>query len=102
VIGEELDVALSDCNAALRFNAGNPVTLDTRARVALRMGRYREAITDYDYALQRSPNLASALYGRGVAQIRTGNVEGGRADIAAAERARPDVAARFARLGITP
>jgi tetratricopeptide (TPR) repeat protein len=102
VIGEELETALADCNAALRFNAGNAVTLDTRALVALRMGRYREAITDYDFALQRSPKLASALFGRGIAQIRTGNVESGRADIAAAERERPGMAARFARFGITP
>jgi Flp pilus assembly protein TadD len=93
---------MEDCNTALKFNAGSAVTLDTRALVALRMGRYREAISDYDFALQRSPNLASALFGRGIALLRTGNVESGRADIAAAERQRPGMTARFARLGITP
>ena len=101
-MGEELETALKDCDAALKFNAGSAVTLDTRALVALRMGRYRDAITGYDFALQRSPNLASALFGRGIAQIRTGNVENGRADIAAAERERPGTSQRFARFGITP
>jgi tetratricopeptide (TPR) repeat protein len=66
------------------------------------MGRYREAIKDYDFALQRSPNLASALFGRGIALIRTGNSESGHADIALAERERPGMAARFATFGLRP
>jgi len=102
VMGEELQIALADCNAALKLNAGSAVTLDTRALVQLRMGRYREAIEDYDFALQRSPKLATALFGRGVAQIRTGHAEGGHADLAAAEREKPGVSARFASYGLTP
>jgi tetratricopeptide (TPR) repeat protein len=66
------------------------------------MGKYEEALADYDRALQRSPKLASALFGRGIVELRTGNAAGGQADIAAAEAAKPGIVKRFGRYGLTP
>ena len=55
-----------------------------------------------DCHFDREGQHVEAGYGRGIAQIRSGNVGDGRADIAAAERSRPGMTARFARFGITP
>ena len=101
-MGSSLDNALDDCNEALKLKQDNAVTFDTRALVELRMGKYQEALADYERALQNSPKLASALFGRGIVELRTGNAARGQADIAAAEAAKPGIIQRFGRYGVTP
>jgi len=82
-LGEALQQALSDCNAALRLKRAAG-TLDSRGLVELRLGAYDKAITDYDAALALEPKMAWSLYGRGLAKIRTGHATEGQADMAAA------------------
>ena len=65
-------------------------------------GKYQEALADYGRALQKNPKLASALLGRGIAELRTGSAARGQADIAAAEAAKPGIVQRFGRYGVTP
>jgi hypothetical protein len=68
----------------------------------MKMGRFDDAITYYGAALQQDAKRATALFGRGVAELRTGATAEGAADIAAAEAAEPGIATRFARYGLTP
>jgi tetratricopeptide (TPR) repeat protein len=102
VMGSSLDNALEDCTEALKLKQDNAVTFDTRALVELRMGKYQEALADYERALQKSPKLASALFGRGIVELRTGNAARGEADLAAAEAAKPGTIQRFGGYGVTP
>ena len=96
-----LDEALADCNEALRLAPNNSGALDSRGFTYLKLGRFEQAIADYDAALARSPRQPSSLYGRGQARLRSKkDLEGGRADLAAAKALDPDVAAEFARYGL--
>jgi tetratricopeptide (TPR) repeat protein len=79
-------------------------TLATRGFVYLRMGRYKDAIADYGKVLA-DPHTgawfrASALFGRGYAQNKLGDVGKGQADMAAALKLMPKVARSFADGGV--
>jgi tetratricopeptide (TPR) repeat protein len=101
-LGRELDRALADCNEAVRLKPQNPGYLDSRGLVHLRAGRFAQAEADYSAALGATGNrFAHAQYGRGLARLRQGK-ESGRADIAAANAADAELAARFAGFGLTP
>lgn len=84
------------------LNASNDFTFDARGFVKLRMGLLKDAIADYQLALERNPKLPSALFGRGVAELRSGDAARGQADIALAETVQPGTAKNFERFGITP
>ena len=101
MLNVELDKALDDCNDALRRQPGTAAYLDSRAWVQLRRGQYREALADYDRALEIRPLEPWTLYGRGIARVQLGDPENGRADIDAARRARPSIDADTARFGIS-
>ena len=93
-LGQDLQGALADCNASLRQNK-TAAALDSRGLVELRLGTYDRAIADYDAALTLSPKMAWSLYGRGIAEIKTGKAETGQADIVdatAVDPALPDIA----------
>lgn len=100
--GESLDLALSDCNAALRRRPDTPAFLDSRGLVYLRQGNYDKAIADYDAALRSQPKAAWSLYGRGLARLHKGLTGPGQADIAAANALDPRIAARARSYGIAP
>ncbi|MGC1356875.1 MAG: tetratricopeptide repeat protein [Xanthobacteraceae bacterium] len=58
------------------------------------------AIADYNAALRLDRDLPSALYGRGLARLKTSNQAAGKADIAAAKRGDQQIAEQFARYGL--
>ena len=64
------------------------------------MNRPAAAIVDSDVALRLRPGYFSSLYGRGLAKRRTGDQAGGDADIAAALKVAPGIAADFAKWGV--
>jgi hypothetical protein len=66
----------------------------------LKLGRFEQAIADYDAALARNPRDPGSLYGRGLARLRGQSPEGGRADLMAAKTLDAGVAAEFARNGL--
>ena len=101
VANVELDLALADCNEAVRAAPRNASFLDSRAFVYLRSGRNEDAINDYGAALQINPKLAPSLYGRGVAKLRLGDVEGAKADLFLAETLRPGTRAEYSAFGLT-
>jgi|SRR5579871_3860802 len=65
----ELKVALADCTKAIALNPHSYVCYDSRGLVYLQLGRARDAERDYSNALMRDPNVASSLFGRGVAKL---------------------------------
>jgi tetratricopeptide (TPR) repeat protein/predicted aspartyl protease len=100
--GRDLDLALNDCNAALRFNPGNAAFLDSRGLVRLRRGEFARAVADYDAALAKNPKMDWSLYGRGLAKIKLGQKNGGEADIKAATSENADIADIARRYGVVP
>jgi tetratricopeptide (TPR) repeat protein len=99
--GQELSSAQSDCEAALAMSPGLAAVLDSNGFLALRMGQYDKAITNYDLALRQAPDLAPSLFGRGLAKYRKGEKAAARADLAAARALHPSIDAEFARWGET-
>jgi tetratricopeptide (TPR) repeat protein len=100
--GQDLEQALTDCNAALKMRPNTAQFLDSRGLVHLRQNNYDKAIADYDAALHLQPGIAWSLYGRGLARLRKGLTAEGRADIAAAAALQPKMAEHAATYGITP
>ncbi len=104
--GQELDQALSDCNAAYRrvdkSTRAVAGILDGRGLVRLRMGDYDKAVLDYDDSLKINPDSAWAFYGRGIAKIRLKKNTQGEADLAQASTMSSTVADDFKRRGISP
>ena len=98
----ELDRALADCQRSLQVRPGDAATLDSLAFVHFRMGQFSLAITGYGAALATNPKQAPSLYMRGVARLRAGDADAGRADIDAAEQMDNSVAGQFASYGVTP
>jgi Flp pilus assembly protein TadD len=64
------------------------------------MGQLAAAVDDYSSALRSDPRLASALYGRGLAKLKTGDSAGGDADISAAKAIQPNIGDDFTRYGV--
>jgi hypothetical protein len=53
-------------------------------------------------ALEQDPKLASSLYVRGLARLKTADASNGNADIAAAKAIDPKIADTYAGYGVTP
>jgi tetratricopeptide (TPR) repeat protein/predicted aspartyl protease len=102
VLKTGLDMALADCNAALRLKPGQAATLDSVGFVRLQRGEFDAAITAYDASLRARPQAAITLYGRGVAKLRKGLKDAGEADIQAATAINPRIADQARRFGVTP
>lgn len=95
------ELALKDCNEAIRLRPlGNWYALGRRGLVYFLMGQNEKAIADYDAAMKINPNISTALYGRGLAKSRMGDVAAGEADVARAKRLQANIAEQFARHGV--
>jgi hypothetical protein len=64
------------------------------------MGQLGAAIADFNSALRHDPKLASALYGRGFAKLRTGGMADGHDDIASAKSIDAEIDDKFVRYGV--
>jgi len=102
LLGRELDMALADCNAALKLNPQTIGLLDSRGLVHLRLGQFDRAIADYTGALRQQPKNAWSLYGRGIAELRKGMKAESDADLKAAAALAPKLADFAAKHGVTP
>ena len=104
--GEDLALALKDCNAALKRADKSSVFFakvsDSRGLVFLRMGEYDKSIGDYDASLKINAKNASSLYGRGIDKLREQKTSEGDGDIAQATAMGPQVVEEFKRRGIVP
>jgi hypothetical protein len=99
---DEVQEALKDCNASLRVVPNFADALDSRGFVNLKLGFYRKAIIDYTAALSqlRGDKRAAALYGRGIARKRIGNIAGANLDIDAARAIKKAIADEFSSYGV--
>jgi tetratricopeptide (TPR) repeat protein len=96
----QYDTALKDCTRAIELSDSNADALDSRGLIYLRMGRFEEAIADYDAALRMRPDAAGTLYARGVAKTWLG--KDGTADLRDARLVDPDIETEYAPYGIVP
>jgi tetratricopeptide (TPR) repeat protein len=97
-----LESAELACQQSIDTNSHDIGQYDSLGYVHLRMKQWDKAIADYNKAIDDRPDLTISLYGRGVARRAKGDIAGGNADIAAATREEPDIAAIMKRLGVTP
>jgi tetratricopeptide (TPR) repeat protein len=100
VLRRELDLALKDCDQAVRLRPGTADYLDSRGLVHLQRAEYDLAIDDYDAALKLQPRKAITLYARGVAKTKKGETADGRADAQAAIALNARVADQAKRFGL--
>jgi tetratricopeptide (TPR) repeat protein len=75
-------------------------TFDSRGLIFLKMGQLDSAIEDYSSALRIEPQMASALYGRGLARLKKGDAAGGNADVAEAKKLETTVVDDFSNYGV--
>ena len=76
--------------------------LDIRGLVHLKSKNYDAAIADYNVVLKNDPDDSIALFGRGVARLRSGDKIGGETEVAGALKVDPEVADIMAKRGIKP
>lgn len=96
-----LDDALHDCRKAIRRDGAWPAYLDSLGLVELRLGHYSQAIKAYEQAVAHMPRSAWSRYGLGLAEIRSGQADAGRADLVAARALDPGIDARANKFGLT-
>jgi tetratricopeptide (TPR) repeat protein len=99
LLGRELAKASDDCDKAIELNPNGQNLYNVRGFVDLKLGRNDQALADYNTALKLDPNSPHALYGRGLAKKRRGDVDG-EADRSAARAARPNIEQSFSMFGV--
>jgi tetratricopeptide (TPR) repeat protein len=99
LFGRDLHEALTDCDASFRLRPDDPDVLGSRGLVQLRLNAFDKSIKDYSLVLAQRGRDADALYGRGLAKLKSGDAEGGDADISAAKAIQADIAEAHAWLG---
>jgi tetratricopeptide (TPR) repeat protein len=100
-LGQELDIARSACDAAIRLGGARPGFLNSRGLLNLKQQRNQDAWADYDVAVRANDKDANSLYGRGIAALRLGRTAEGQSDIATALAQNPKIAEIYAGYGIT-
>ncbi len=91
-----LDNALDQCIKAVERAANPAPSLDSRALVHFRLGRYDEALSDLDEALRMSPGQSASRYLRGLVRLAKGD-DGGTNDIETALRQTPYLKRYYSR-----
>jgi tetratricopeptide (TPR) repeat protein len=95
----ELDRAMTYCDQSLRLRPGKAETMDSKATLMLRLGKWSDAIRLYDEALALQPDLANSLYGRGIAKQSRCRCRDGSADLEKALQFMPAIRRNFERIG---
>ncbi len=88
VLGRQTE-ALEELNRAIALDERKYSAVFARAALLTAMGRYDEAIADYDALLARRPEVAWS-FGRGRAKYEKGDYTAAAADFAAASHAQPE------------
>lgn len=93
----KLDEAEQVCTRAVEVN-GTADAQDSRAMTYYRQGRYEDALSDLDAALEINPALSASLLLRGFVRLELGDKEG-QADITEALARSPSLAERYRKWG---
>jgi tetratricopeptide (TPR) repeat protein len=90
-VGHDLQAAVSDCDKALQLMPHMNDALSNRGFAYLKLGQFDQAIVDFSAVIARSPGYYLALYGRGVAKRKKGDIGADEADISAARALKAEV-----------
>jgi tetratricopeptide (TPR) repeat protein len=103
---EDLATGLKDCNRALGIGDKKDPSYAhlyvNRGLLELRQASYEKAGADFDAALKTMPKNGFALYGRGVAKLKSKKTIEGEADIAEALKIAPGAADGYKKAGLSP
>jgi tetratricopeptide (TPR) repeat protein len=102
MLGTQLELALDDCNAAVKKLPRLSLVFDSRAMVQLRRGNVDDAIKDYQASLKILNNNAHTLYGLGVAETKKGDTAQGEAHIRQALQISATAGDVFKRVNLAP
>lgn len=95
-----LDDALKDCHKAIKRDGSNPAYLDSLGLIEYRLGHNTESIQAYQQAVAERPRSAWTSYGLGLAEIRAGQTDAGKADLKAARSLDPNIDERASKYGL--
>ena len=95
-------LAQQDYDQAIGLAPDWAIAHNDKAFAYLREGRIDLALRSYDRALQIDPKTIYALYGRGLARLRSNQSSSGTADLAAARSMMQNVDQVFALYGMAP
>jgi tetratricopeptide (TPR) repeat protein len=101
----DLTSALAACRAAVEDAKVSPNVhyLDSLGFVLLRLNRCKEAIAAYNQALAAKPLFPTSLYGRGICERRTGDIQSASQDLRDGALFSSDsVVSDFAHYGVKP
>ena len=98
------DQAIADADRAIKLSplSGATEAFDSRGDAHFHQGEFAAAIDDYTAALKLWPENPQALYGRGAAKSRRGDMLGAAADMSAARAVKVEITATEEKLGIRP
>jgi tetratricopeptide (TPR) repeat protein len=85
----DLAAAIADYGQAITEDPGSALYRLHRGQVLLRAGQPQQGLSDIEEALHLQPTLTDALMVRAQFRIHNGNLDGARADFAAAEASAP-------------
>jgi tetratricopeptide (TPR) repeat protein len=92
----DYDRAIEEYSQAIWLsNNDYPAAFFNRARAYFAKGQYDRALADFGVVLRFNPRNPAGLYGRGLAEIKSGETAEGAADIAAAKAIDPKIIEEF-------
>ncbi|QUD88559.1 tetratricopeptide repeat protein [Phenylobacterium montanum] len=97
-----LNAALKDCDDAVRISSGGTEAVLDRALVYYRLNRIDDSINAVNVVIQSEPRNGRALFLRGMARRRKGEMAEGGADIASAVAINPRIPADAKPFGLAP
>jgi len=100
--GKDLPRAMNYCNIAIGLSPAYAPARDSRAMVYFKMGKFAEALADYERAMNIEPAGAHYMYGRGLALQRLGQKDEGRKWLDRAIAADAEIAKTYAGYDVKP
>jgi tetratricopeptide (TPR) repeat protein len=101
LLAVDLDNAAADCSRAIQIGGNNPGTaLGSRGLVLLRQHRAKEAVADFNQALDLRPNQSLYYFLRALAQRDAGDAEAAKGDLASARLLNPALEQYYAGFGL--
>lgn len=99
VLNRDVPRARQDCQRAVELLPKRADIRETLGFVHLRLNEPVQAIAEYNEALSIAPGRANALYGRGMAKQKLGDLRGAKADKQAAMNLSPAIESVFGNYG---
>jgi hypothetical protein len=97
-----VDSAIKDCTTAVGLSEVTAASLDSRAVVWFRLGRYEDALRDLDAAIAQAPGQSTSRFMRAVVLGKLGRTEEAKCDLAIARCLSPRIDVEYGRFGIKP